>query len=102
MAAKQMLKADLAAALRAKFGAADKDAEAMVSWFFDTIADQVVAGGSVVIRGFGGFHPKHIPSRKSFNFAAGRVIETAPKINLHFTPAESLAHRLKGKTPSME
>lgn len=96
MPAKQLGKPDLVEAFRAKFGTTTPQSEAMVAWLFDAMADQIVSGGSVVIKGFGAFHPKHVPSRRSFNIRARRVIETAPKVTLHFAPGLTIMERLKG------
>lgn len=90
-----MTQPDLVLAIRKKFGLTIPVAEQMAAWFFDTIADQIVSGGSVVIKGFGAFHPRHHPPRAYLNPKTGVPGVSAAKTSLHFSPSSVLLERLK-------
>lgn len=95
--AKQIGKTELEAEARRKFGMTTKQANEVVTWFFDTIADQVVGGGNVTIKGFGTFKPRHAPARSGSHPKTGIPFVSAPKTTMHFTVAGPLAERLNGK-----
>lgn len=75
----------------------DKATE-VVGWFFDTIAEQVVGGGEVVIRGFGSFKPYHKPPKNWTNPKTGVPSRTEGGTTVVFRPGEPFVARLN--TPS--
>lgn len=95
MAGKPMGKLEMVAAFKERFGTNGIQSDAMVAWFFETIADQVVSGSSVVIKGFGAFHPRHVPSRRGAHPKTGVLFTSAPKTTLHFAPSTPLLERLR-------
>lgn len=94
-----MTRPDFVAAARKKFDLTLPVAEQVVSWFFGTIADQIESGGSVVIRGFGSFQPRHHPPANKYNPRTGLVGVSAAKTSLHFVPSEGLVERLSKSPP---
>ena len=99
MARKPMGKLEMVAAFKERFGINGVQSDAMVGWFFDTIADQVVGGASVAIKGFGAFRPKRQAARNFAHPKTGVVMTSDPKTTLHFAPSETLLERLKDATP---
>ena len=88
-----MNKTELIAAVAAKTGCAKKDAEAIVSATFDTIAQELSRGEKVQVCGFGIFEVKHREARVGRNPLTKQAIQ----IPASSIPAFKASKTLKDK-----
>ena len=70
-----MTRGDLINRVAEKFGLKKKDAEAIVKFIFQEIAEAVRRGERVSIQGFGAFELRELKERKIRNPRTGEVIE---------------------------
>ena len=70
-----MTRGDLINRVAEKFGLKKKDAEAIVKFIFQEIAETVRKGERVSIQGFGAFELRELKERKIKNPRTGEVVE---------------------------
>jgi len=58
------------------------------------IADTMIRGGRMEIRGFGSLDVKYRASRKARNPKTGEIIQMSARYSLHFKPSKKLRLRL--------
>jgi len=70
-----MTRKDLIDKIAKEFGLKKKDAEAIVKFIFQEIAETVKSGERVSIQGFGAFELRELKERKIRNPRTGRITE---------------------------
>ncbi|MBY0421184.1 MAG: integration host factor subunit beta [Parvularculaceae bacterium] len=75
-----------------------RDVEKIVSVVFDGIADALVEGKRVELRGFGAFSVKHRPARMGRNPRSGEPVEIEEKYAPFFKAGKELRDRLNGSS----
>lgn len=73
-----------------------RDIEKIVSVIFDGIADALIDGHRVELRGFGAFSVKHRPARVGRNPRSGAPVEIEEKYAPFFKAGKDLRDRLNG------
>ena len=71
-----------------------KEIERVVSAFFDSIIDQLQAGGRVELRGFGAFSTREREARKGRNPRTGEAVDVNAKRVPYFKPGKEMRERL--------
>jgi integration host factor subunit beta len=71
-----------------------KEIERVVSAFFDSIIDQLQAGGRVELRGFGAFSTREREARKGRNPRTGAAVDVNAKRVPYFKPGKEMRERL--------
>jgi integration host factor subunit beta len=89
-----MNKSELVEALAAENGLTYKKAEEIVNLIFDSMADTLVDGGRIEIRGFGSFVVKDYKSYMGRNPKTGEVIKVRPKRLPFFKVGKELRERV--------
>ena len=89
-----MTKRDLIMALAERPGMSQKRAEQVVNTIFDGMADALIDGERVEVRGLGSFEVRHYGSYKGRNPKTGEAIFVAPKRLPFFKPGKELAERV--------
>jgi integration host factor subunit beta len=89
-----MNKSELVEALAAENGLTYKKAEEIVNLIFDSMADTLVDGGRIEIRGFGSFVVKDYKSYMGRNPKTGEVIKVRPKRLQFFKVGKELRERV--------
>ncbi len=93
-----MTKSQLIDAVAARSGLTRKNAEEVVSTIFSAMANALVRGDRIEIRGFGSFKTKHYAPYTGRNPKTAEPIEVAAKILPVFKVGRELRERvLKGK-----
>jgi len=82
---------DLAKALAKRKKLAQREADAFVRAFFDLIQEQLLAGETVKIKGFGTFKITEVGSRESVNVNTGERFTIEGHNKVSFTPDKTLA-----------
>jgi len=67
-----------------------KEASEIVNTFFDAIAEELVAGNKVELRGFGSFKVKERAARIGRNPKTGATVSVPPKKVPYFKPGKEL------------
>ena len=67
-----------------------KEAAVIVNTFFDAIADELIAGNKVELRGFGSFKVKERHSRTGRNPKSGEKVSVPKKRVPYFKPGKEL------------
>ena len=67
-----------------------KEATIIVNTFFDAIADELIAGNKVELRGFGSFKAKERQARIGRNPKTGEKVDVPPKNVPYFKPGKDL------------
>ena len=75
-------------------GLSPRDVEAIVTTFFDTIADKLAADGRVELRGFGAFSVRGRPARAGRNPRTGDTVDVPAKSVPFFKSGKELRERL--------
>ena len=70
------------------------DVELAVNCLLKHMADALVQGERIEIRGFGGFDLRHRPPRIARNPKTGEAITLPTKVVLHFKPGKDLKDRV--------
>jgi len=91
-----MTKTDLTRILAARNHATFKDAEEVVNLFFAAMAETLVEGDRVEIRGFGSFSVREYGSYTGRNPRSGEKLEVKPKRLPFFKASRELLGRLNG------
>lgn len=76
----------------------DKACEAIVSVVINRIADAVVAGDRVEIRGFGAFSIKQREARQRRNPKTGEAMSVEGKASIQFKPGKEIRARMNAKS----
>jgi len=79
-----MTRKDLINRVAEKFGLKKKEAEAIVKFIFQEIAETVKKGERVSIQGFGAFELRELKERKVRNPRTGEVIKVSRKKKITF------------------
>ncbi|MCW5648027.1 MAG: integration host factor subunit beta [Alphaproteobacteria bacterium HGW-Alphaproteobacteria-17] len=70
------------------------EVERIVDTFFDSIVDQLAAGGRVELRGFGAFSTRARESRTGRNPRTGAAVDVKAKNVPYFKPGKEMRERL--------
>ena len=90
-----MVKSEFVRALNEKLPGSQLDnVELAVNCLLKHMADALVQGERIEIRGFGGFDLRHRPPRISRNPKTGEAITLPTKVVLHFKPGKDLKDRV--------
>jgi len=81
-----MTRKDLIDGVAKEFGLRKKDAEAIVKFIFQEIAETVKKGERVSIQGFGVFELRELKERKIKNPRTGEVVEIPKREKVVFIP----------------
>lgn len=92
-----MNKSDLVEKLATDADITKKQAEQVVNLLFDSMADTLVRGDRIEIRGFGSFISKHYPAYDGRNPKTGKVIRVAEKYMPFFKVGKELRERVDEK-----
>jgi integration host factor subunit beta len=94
-----MIRSDLVAALaRSNPGLTLREIDRIVDLFFDSIADQLAAGGRVELRGFGAFSTREREGRTGRNPRTGASVTIDAKNVPYFKPGKEIRDRLNGES----
>ena len=92
---KNVTKKSLAEDLAAKYGLTKKDANEIVNYVFDEVADAVKTGGEASINGFGKFSLVKKKARTGLNPATGEKIKIAATKAPKFKASKTLKDLVK-------
>ena len=85
-----MNKLEMVEALRNTLGIRKDEAQVAVQLFFDTMADTLIRGDRVEIRGLWSFYVKNYPGYIGRNPKTGEKIPIPPKKQPYFKPGKQL------------
>ncbi len=90
-----MIKSELVRALNKKLPELQvKDVELALNCILGQLADAIVQGERIEIRGFGSFNLHHRPPRVARNPKTGEAINLPAKLALHFKPGKEMRDRV--------
>jgi integration host factor subunit beta len=90
-----MTRSDLVEALAARFAhLGQRDAELAVKAILEAMADALVQGQRIEVRGFGSFSVNHRPARMGRNPRSGESVAIPDKRVPHFKPGKALRERV--------
>jgi integration host factor subunit beta len=90
-----VLKSELVRALNEKLPELQvKDVELALNCILRQLADAIVQGERIEIRGFGSFNLHHRPPRVARNPKTGEAINLTAKVALHFKPGQEMRDRV--------
>ena len=90
-----MIKSELVRALNEKLPELQvKDVELALNCILEQLADAIVQGERIEIRGFGSFNLHHRPPRVARNPKTGEAINLPAKVALHFKPGKEMRDRV--------
>ncbi len=89
-----MTKNELAEKVAGRTGMAASHAREAIDAAFDTVSDELAAGGEVALAGFGKFSVSRRAARTGRNPATGQTISIAASNAAKFSPASALKKRL--------
>jgi integration host factor subunit beta len=90
-----VLKSELVRALNEKLPELQvKDVELALNCILRQLADAIVQGERIEIRGFGSFNLHHRPPRVARNPKTGEAINLPAKVALHFKPGKEMRDRI--------
>jgi integration host factor subunit alpha len=89
-------KSDLISETAISCGTPRDDARIVVEQFFDVVRDEIKAGNSLEIRGFGTFSPKTCNSRMGRNLKTGELIPLAASKSVSFKFSQELKSKITG------
>ena len=70
------------------------DVESAVNCLLKHMADALVGGERIEIRGFGSFDLRHRPSRIGRNPKSGESLSLPAKVRIHFKPGKEMRDRV--------
>ena len=76
-----------------------RDLERLVNTILDVIADKLVEGGRVELRGFGAFSVRKREARKARNPKNGREVMIGERFAIYFRTGKELRERVAGTIP---
>ena len=91
-----MTKSELIAELAQQADLSKKRAEEVVNCVFRTMADSLVQGSRIEIRGFGSFSIKNYDERKGRNPKTGAEVDVKAKRAVHFKVGKELRESVNG------
>ena len=98
-----MTRSDLVEELAARFSQlTHRDAETAVKTVLDAVADALVRGHRIEIRGFGSFTVSHRPPRMGRNPSSGESVAIPEKRVPHFKPGKALREAVDERTAAMK
>ena len=98
-----MTRSDLVEELAARFAQlTHRDAETAVKTVLDAVADALVRGHRIEIRGFGSFTVSHRPPRMGRNPRSGESVAIPEKRVPHFKPGKALREAVDARTAALE
>jgi len=90
-----MTRSDLVDALATRFAQlGQRDAELVVKAILESMADALVRGQRIEIRGFGSFSVNHRPARLGRNPRSGEQVAIPEKRVPHFKPGKALREQV--------
>ena len=90
-----MLKSELVCAINEKFpDLQEGDVELALKCILGQMADALVQGNRIEIRGFGSFELRHRPPRIALNPKTGEAFKLAAKVSSHFKPGKEMRARV--------
>ena len=90
-----MIKSELVRALNEKLPERQlSDVELAVNSLLKYLADALVQGKRIEIRGFGSFNLHHRPSRMARNPKTGDAVKLPAKVAVHFKPGKDMKDRV--------
>jgi len=90
-----VVKSELVRALKEKLPELQvKDVELALNCILGQLANAIVQGERIEIRGFGSFNLHHRPSRIARNPKTGEAINLPAKVALHFKPGKEMRDRV--------
>jgi integration host factor subunit beta len=90
-----VLKSELVRALNEKLPELQvRDVELALNCILRQLADAIVQGERIEIRGFGSFDLHHRPPRIARNPKTGEAINLPAKVALHFKPGQEMRDRV--------
>ena len=90
-----MTRSDLVDAMAARFAQlGQRDAELAVKAILESMADALVRGQRIEIRGFGSFSVSHRPARLGRNPRSGEQVAVPEKRVPHFKPGKALREQV--------
>ena len=78
-----------------------RDCEAVVNAILGRIADAIVAGDRVELRGFGAFTIVDVRARMGRNPRSGAPVSVEPKRRLHFRVGKDMRDRLNSEATTL-
>jgi len=98
-----MTRSDLVESLAAQFAhLTQKDAEAAVKAILDAMADALLKGHRIEIRGFGSFSINRRPPRMGRNPRSGESVAIPEKRVPHFKPGKALREAVDRRTAELD
>ena len=90
-----MIKSELVRALNEKLPELQvKDVELALNCILRQLADAIVQGERIEIRGFGSFNLHHRPPRIARNPKTGEAVNLPAKVAIHFKPGKEMRDRV--------
>ena len=90
-----MVKSELVSVLNKKLPELQvRDVELALNCILEQMADALVQGERIEIRGFGSFDLRHRPPRLARNPMTGEAVNLPAKIALHFKPGKEMRDRV--------
>jgi integration host factor subunit beta len=90
-----VIKSELVRALNEKLPELQvKDVELALNCILRQLADAIVQGERIEIRGFGSFNLHHRPPRVARNPKTGEAINLPAKVAVHFKPGKEMRDRV--------
>jgi integration host factor subunit beta len=90
-----VVKSELVSALNEKLPELQiRDVELALNCVLEQMADTLVHGERIEIRGFGSFDCRHRPSRIARNPKTGEVVNLPAKVAVHFKPGKEMRDRV--------
>ena len=77
------------------------DAERIVQTVLDTIAESLMSGERVELRGFGAFSIRHRDARNGRNPRTGKTVIVQAKHVPHFKPGKEMKRKLNAPRPNL-
>ena len=71
-----------------------RDVESAVNCLLKHMAEALVQGERIEIRGFGGFDLHHLPPRIGRNPKTGEAVNLPAKVAVHFKPGKDMRERV--------
>ncbi len=78
------------------------DVELAVNCLLKCMADGLVQGERIEIRGFGGFDRHHRPSHIGRNPKTGEAVQIPEKVTVHFKPGKDMKDRVNASRDQCE
>jgi integration host factor subunit beta len=90
-----VVKSELVRALKEKLPDSRlDDVESSVNCLLNHMADALVEGERIEIRGFGSFNLHHRPARIARNPRTGESVDLPAKVKVHFKPGKEMRDRV--------